>query len=166
MTDIEDIAEAVVDIEDIVEEVADPEDLIEDFAENAMMVLFALLAGAMALVTVLLIVLTAVLAVVGIGALWVFVLLTTFAFVTTLLAVGAFIYVRTDLPSHLRKKIDSAREQADDTPRTDGAMTEEEAISELQDQYAKGNLDDHEMEQALDDAITSDDPERVVKEYT
>jgi len=166
MADLEDIAEAVVDIEDIVEEVADPEDLIEDFAENALMVLFALLAGAMALVTVLLILLTVVVAVLGIGALWVFVLLTSFAFVTTFLAVAAFIYVKTDIPSDLRRKIDSAREQADDTPRKDGRMTEEEAISELQDQYAKGNLDDHEMEKAIDDAITSEDPERVVKEYT
>ena len=44
-------------------------------------------------------------------------------------------------------------------------MTEEEAIAELKTAYAEGDIADHELDGALDDALTSEHPERVVDRY-
>jgi ABC-type phosphate/phosphonate transport system substrate-binding protein len=88
----------------------------------------------------------------------------TVVLLVTGLALGGFLYVRTDIPSDVQEKITAALERADDTPK-DGSMSEEEAIAELKDQYASGNIDDHELDQALEDALMSDRPEQVVRQY-
>ncbi|EMA09549.1 hypothetical protein SAMN05443574_1391 [Haloarcula vallismortis] len=166
MTDVEDLVEAVVDIEDIVEEIADPDDLIEDFVANPLMILFAFTAALAGLFLLCLFVLTLILLVLAFGPVEVLVLLMILSFVVFAGSVGAFLYVRTDIPSDVYHKINNALEQADDSPETEGAMTETEAIEELKNQYAAGNLDDYELEQALDDALTSENPADIVERYT
>jgi len=166
MADIEDLAEAVFDIEDIVEEVADPEDLIEDFIANPLMVIFALMAALAGLFLVFLFLITLVLLVLAFGPVEVLALLMVLSFVVFVGSVAAFLYVRTSIPSDVYHKINNALEQAEDSPSKEGPMTEKEAIKELKDQYAVGNLDDYELEQALDDTLTNENPGEVVEQYT
>lgn len=166
MTDAEDLVEAVFDIEDIIEEVADPEDLIEDFITNPLMVLFAFIAALAGIFLLVLFVVTLVLLVLAFGPVKVLALLMVVSFVVCVGSVMAFLYVRTDIPSDVYQKINNALEQADDSPEKEGPMSEKEAIEKLKEQYAAGDLDDYELEQALDDALTSESPERVVERYT
>ena len=162
MDDLEDIVEAVVDIEEIVEEVAEPAELIEDFVESPLLIALALGAVLAAIVTFLLVLATILFLLFAGPVLIVGFLAMVFLFLT-LLAVGGFVYFRTDIPSDVQRKIDSALERSDDTPRNDSEMTEQEAIERIKTEYANGNLDDYELERALDDVLTSDRPERVVE---
>lgn len=164
MDDLEDVVEAVVDIEDIVEEVADPEELLEDFVESPLLIGLALSAVLAAVITVLLVIVT-LLFVLFAGPVFVVGALAMGCLFMTALAVGGFIYFRTDIPSDLQQRVDNALEQSDDTPPDDAEMSEQEAIEELKTQYASGELDDYELEQALDDVLTSDQPERVVERH-
>lgn len=166
MTDIEDIVEGIFDIEDIVEEVADPDDLVEDFVANPLMVLLALTAALAGLFLLFLFLLTLVLLVLAFGPVEVLVLLMMLSFIVLVSAVAAFLYVRTDIPSDVYHKVNNALEQADNSPEKGGPMTEKEAIEELKDQYAAGHLDDYELDQALDDVLTSENPGEVVERYT
>jgi len=161
MDDIEDLFEAVVDIEDIVEEVAEPGELIEDFVESPLLIALALAAALAAVVTALLIAATLLFVLLAGPVLVVGFLAVVFLFLT-LFAVGGFIYFRTDIPSDVQRKLDSALERSDDTPRNDSEMTEREAIEQIKTEYANGNLDDYELDRALDDVLTSEQPERVV----
>jgi hypothetical protein len=168
MDDLDDIAEGLFEIEDIVEEVFEPEELIEDLASNTMAVVFALVAGLAALLTLLLVAVAVVLLALSLGpvaALVAIGVLAVFGLLVTVLAVGGFLYVRTSLPSDVQQTVDDALARADDEPQQDGPMTEQEAIDELTEEYAEGNLDDRELEQALDEALTSENPERVVEKY-
>lgn len=165
MDDLDDVAEAIVDIEDIVEEIADPEELLDDLLDDPLVILFGLVAGFAALIAALLLLLTVALLVLAIGPVEVVALLTVLCFLAMGLAIGGFLYVRTDIPSDVQRKIDAALERADETPKQNGSMTEEEAITELKNQYANGEIDDHELDQALEDALTSDQPEKVVSRY-
>jgi hypothetical protein len=165
MDDIEEIVEAIDDIEDVVEEVFEPEDLLGDLIENTAMVVIALIAGFAAVLTFLLFFLTVVLALLSVGPVTILAALTFLNFFVVGLAVGAFLYIRTDIPADVRKKLRSAREQADDTPHDDGSMTQQEAVDELKEQYAEGEIEDHELDDALDEALTSEEPEKVVEKY-
>lgn len=165
MDDLDDIAEAIFDIEDIVEEVVEPEEFLEDFVENPLLVIFAIVAGFAAILTVLLLLFTVALLVLAVGPVGILVLLTVLNLLLLGLAIAGFLYVRTDIPSDVQQKINDALREADDTPKKEGSMTEEEAVTELKEEYARGNLDDHELEQALEDALTSERPEEVVEEY-
>jgi len=166
MTDVEDLVEAVFDIEDIVEEVTDPEDLIEDFIANPLMILFAFIAALSAFFLLVLFIITLVLLVLAFGPVEVVVLLMLLNVFLLVGSVAAFLYVRTSIPSDVYDKINTALEQADDSSGQGGPMTEKEAIEELKHQYSVGNLDDYELDRALDDALTSDNPEAVVERYT
>ena len=166
MADLKDLAEAVFDIEDIVEEIADPEDLIEDFIANPLMVFFAFTAVLAGLFLFLLFLITLVLLVLAFGPVEVLVLLMVLSFVVFVGSIGAFLYVRTDIPSDVYHKINTALERADDSSQKEGPMTEKEAIEGLKDQYAAGNIDDYELDQALNDALTSENPGEVVEQYT
>jgi hypothetical protein len=166
MTDVEDLVEAVFDIEDIVEEVADPEELIEDFIANPLMILFAFVAAVSALFLFVLFLITLILLVLAFGPVEVVVLLMLLNFFVFIGSIVAFLHVRTSIPSDVYDKINTALEQADDSPEQGDQMTEKEAIEELKHQYSVGNLDDYELDQALDEALTSDNPEAVVKRYT
>jgi len=163
MTDVEDIVEAVFDIEDIVEEIADPEDLIEDVVANPLMVLFAFTAALAGFFLLVLFVVTLVLLGLAFGPVELLAVLLVLSSVVFVGSVAAFLYVRTDIPSDVYRNVNDALEQAEDSPETEGSMTEKEAIEELKDQYASGNLDEYDLEQALDDVLTSDDPGRVVE---
>jgi len=165
MDDLEDIIEAVVDIEDIVEELTEPAELLEDFIESPLLIALALSAALAAVVTVLLVVTTLFSLLFAVGPVLIVGLLAVMFLLMTGLAVGGFIYFRTDIPSDIQKKIDSALEQSDDTPRANAEMTEQEAIEELKTQYANDELDDYELEQALEAVLTSDRPERVVERH-
>ena len=162
MDDLEDVVEAVVDIEDIVEEIAEPAELIEDFIESPLLIALALGAVLAAVITGLLVVATLVFLLFAGPVLVVGFLAMVFLFLT-LLAVGSFVYFRTDIPSDVQHKIDTALEQSDDTPRDNSELTEQEAIERLKTQYANGDLDEYELERALDDVLTSERPERVVE---
>lgn len=163
MADLEDFVEAVVDIEDIVEEVAEPDDLLEDFIEHPLLIALALGAGVLALVTVLLLAAAVVFLVFAVGPVAVIVSLALVCILLTTLAVAAFVYFRTDIPSDVQRKIEAARQHSTDTPDQDATMSEQEAIEELKRQYAAGDLTDRELERALEEVMTSDDPERVVE---
>jgi hypothetical protein len=166
MTDIEDLFEAVFDIENIVEEVADPDDLIADFVANPLMVIFAFTAALASLFLILLFAITLILLVFAIGPIDVLLVLMLLSFVVLVGAIVAFLYVRTDIPAGVYHKINNALEQADDSPEKEGSMTQKEAIKQVKNQYASGALDDYELDQALDDVLTSENPEKVVKRYT
>jgi membrane protein implicated in regulation of membrane protease activity len=168
MDDLEDIAEGLFEIEDIFEEILEPDELLEDLVSNTIAVAFALLAGFAALLTLLVLAVTVALLVVSSGSAALVAALVTIAVLSlflTVLAVVGFLYFRPSIPSEVRDKIDSALARADDEPEGDGSMTEEEAIEELKQEYANGNIEDHELDQALDDALTSDNPETVVERY-
>ncbi|WP_253738491.1 hypothetical protein [Halohasta salina] len=161
MDDLEDIVEAVVDIEDIVEEVAEPAELIEDFVTSPVLIALALGAAIAAVVTALLVFAT-ILFLVFAGPVLVVGFLAVVFLVLTLLAVAGFVYVRTDIPADVQRKIDSALERSGDRSQSDAEMTEQEAIEALKTRYATGELDEDELKRGLEDVLTSDRPERVV----
>jgi hypothetical protein len=165
MADIEDLVEALVDIEGVVEEVGEPTELVEDLVNNPFMILFGLLAGFGGVISLLLLALTLTSWLLSVGPLWILTALTIFMFLLVLVAIGGFLYVRTSIPDSVQQRIDDALARADDTPQETEAMTEQEAIDELKDLYATGELRDHELDQALDDVLTSDNPERVIERY-
>jgi uncharacterized membrane protein len=165
MDDLEDVAEAVFDIEEFIEEVADPEDLIEDFEVDPTTVVVGLIAGLAGLFTLLMVLLSVLVFAFRFGLLPLVVGLAVFGFLVTLGAVVAFLYVRPDMPFEVQREVEKARERANDTPHKDGSMTEQEAIDALKDKYAAGEITDHELEEALDDALTSERPEEVVARY-
>jgi hypothetical protein len=163
MVDLEDFVEALGDIEDIVEELADPAELVEDFLETPLLVVLAFGAAIAAVVTVLLLLLTLLLLLLAVGPVAVLASLVVVGVVLTTLAVGGFLYVRTDIPADVRRRIDAARERAASTPRDGATMSEQAAIEELKAQYAAGKLTELELEQALDDVLTGSEPERVLE---
>lgn len=165
MSDVEDLVEAIVDIEDIAEEIFEPDELLEDLVENTIVIAVALIATFAALVTLLLFVLTAVLFFFAPAFALLVAVFAIFGMITTILAVVGFLYVRTDIPDHVRRKIESAEEQASDDPRGGASMTEEDAVEALQSKYANGELSDRELEESLDEVLTSDQPEKVVDRY-
>lgn len=163
MVDLEDLVEAVVDIEDIVEELLEPAELLEDLVENPLLVAFALGAAAAAVVTALLVLLTLLLLVFAVGPVVVVGSLAVVALVFTALAVGGFVYFRTDIPADVRRKIAAARERAASTPDRDESTREQEAIDEVKAQYTRGKLTEAELERALDDVLSGGDPERILE---
>lgn len=165
MDDIDDIVEGVFDIEEIVEEVADPEELLEDFAEEPLTILVGLVAAGAALFTLLMLLVTVVFFAFEFGLFFLVVGLTVMGLLATVLAIAAFLSVRRGIPRAARREIAEARKAADDNHSEDGSMTEQEAIDELKEQYAEGELSDRELEAALEAAITSDRPEEVVARY-
>lgn len=165
MDDLDDLVEAVVDIEDILEEVADPEELIEDFVESPLLIGLALAGALIAAVTVFLIVLTLIFFLFAVGPVIVVASLAVVGFLITVLSFIGFVYLRTDIPSDIQQKIETAMERSDNTPQENAEMTEREAIEKLKTQYAEGHIDDQELERALEDVLTSDQPERVVERH-
>lgn len=165
MDDLDDVFEAFDEIEEIAEELAEPDELLEDFAVNPLAIVAGLVAAFVGLVTLLLLLLTLVLFAFAFGFVWVVAVLTFLGFLATILAVGAFLSVRSDIPSDVRHQIGEALRQADDTPAEDAGMTEQEAITELKDMYADGEINEHELERGLDDIFTSDQPETVIERY-
>ncbi|MXR52532.1 hypothetical protein GRX03_13055 [Halovenus sp. WSH3] len=165
MADIDDLVEAVVDVEDVIEEVGDPEELVGDLIEDPFVIVFGLVAGFAGLLTMLLFAVTVGAILLSVGPLWILVSLTVFMFLVLLLAFGAFLYVRTSLSDSVQQKFDEALARADTNSNSTGSMTEQEAIDELKRLYAEGDLRDHELDQALDDVLTSDDPQRVLERY-
>lgn len=165
MADIDDLVEAVSDIEDIVEEVADPEDLIEDFVVNPLMVLFAFTAALAGMFQLVLLLGVLVLLALAFGPIEALAFLAVLSFVVFAASVAGFLYVRTGIPSDVYRTVEDALNRADDAPPKDGRMTQKEAIEELKRQYAAGNLDDRELDRALDDALTAENPGTVVDQY-
>jgi hypothetical protein len=163
MVDIEDIVEAVVEIEDIVEEIAEPDELVEDFLETPLMIAFALAAGVAAVLTLLLVAVTLLFALFALGPVAVAASLVVVSGLVTLLTVAGFVYFRTEIPADLRRTIEAARARSDGTRREDASMSEAEAIDELKTRYARGRLTEAELERALEDVLTSADPERVLE---
>ena len=111
MDDLDDIAEGLFEIEDIFERVLEPEELLEDLVSNTLMVIFAVLAGFAALLTLLFFALTVVLLAFSVGPAVLAVALATIAVLSlfvTVVAVGGFLYLRPDIPSAVRQKIDDA----------------------------------------------------------
>lgn len=160
MVDLEDIVEAVVDIEDIVEEIAEPDELVADFLETPVLVVFALVAGVAAVLTLLLLAVTLLFALLAVGPVVAVASLVVVAGLSTLLAVAGFVYVRTEIPADVRRTIEAAKQRADRTPPTGASMSEEEAIDALKTRYARGRLTEAELERALEDVLTGTDPER------
>jgi uncharacterized membrane protein len=165
MSDVDDLVEAIVDIEDIAEEVFEPDELLEDLVENTVVIAVALIATFAAVMTLLLFVLAVVLFFVAPAFVLFATVFAVFGLVVTILTIVAFLYVRTDIPDHVRRKIESAEEQASDDSRESASMTEEEAVEALKSRYANGELSDRELEESLDEVLTSDQPENVVERY-
>lgn len=165
MTDVEDIVEAVVDIEELLEELAEPEELVEDFVAEPLMIAVGLVAGVSGVLGLLLFMLTLTLLLLAIGPIRILAVLTLLSLLTMALAIGAFLYVRTDIPRDVQRKLNNALAQADDTSTATDGMTEQEAINAIKTQYANGELDDHELDAALEAVLSSDNPERVVENH-
>jgi uncharacterized membrane protein len=165
MDDIEDIVEAIVDVEEITEEIFEPEELLEDFAVSPVSILFALVTAVAALFTLLMVAALVVLFAFQYGVFPIVAVLAVFGFLVTVLALGGFLYVRTGIPHRIQRKINRTRAEADDDEPEDAAMTEEEAIEELRDRYATGEINEAELEKALDAVITSENPGAVLREY-
>ena len=163
MVDVEDFVEALVDIEDIVEEIADPEELLEDFVEAPLLIVLALGAAIAAIVTALLVVATLVFLLFAVGPVVVVASLAIVGVFLTTFAVAGFVYFRTDVPSDVQRMIEAARGRSDETRKEGASMSEQEAIDELKARYAEGELTESELELALEDVLTSDDPGRVLE---
>jgi hypothetical protein len=161
--DLEDLVEAVVDIEDIVEEIAEPDELLEDFLEQPLLIALALGAAVAAVLTVLLVLATLLVLLFAVGPVAVLASLAVVGLLVTTLTVAGFVYFRTDVPAEVQRMIDAARDRSDETPHEGASMSEREAIDELKTQYAAGELTELELERALEDVLTSDDPGRVVE---
>jgi hypothetical protein len=165
MADLDDIEDVFNDIEDIVEEIADPDDLLEDFSADPLTVAVGLIAGLAGLFTLFMLLLLTIFVAFQFGLMLVILALTMLGFLVTLGAIGAFIYVRSGLPSHLRRKVADAECHAAESDEAGGPMSEEEAIEELKDRYAAGEISDHEFEEALDDILSGGRNEEVLHEY-
>lgn len=173
MDDLDDILEAVVDVEDVAEEILDPDELIEDLVADPLEVLVALVAAAAALFTLAVGAVLLLLVAFQFGFVPVVAALTALGLLATVLAVGLFAYVRTDVPRRVERRIERAREQAAESrgengaasADEDGMTTEEDAIERLRELYAEREISVHELEEGLEDVMRSDDPESVVREY-
>ncbi|WP_136591759.1 hypothetical protein [Salinigranum halophilum] len=163
MVDLEDFVEAIVDIEDIVEEVTEPAELLEDFVEAPLLIVFALGAAVAAVLTLVLMLVTLLFVLFAVGPVAVVASLVLVGGLLTMLTVAGFVYLRPEIPASVRRKIDAARERSDSTRRDGASMSEQEAIDELKRQYVEGTLTEPELERALDDVLTSNDPARVVE---
>lgn len=163
MVDLEELVEAVVDIEDIVEELTEPAELIEDFVEAPLLIVFALGAAVAAALTLVLLLLTLLFVLLAVGPVAVVASLVVVGGLLTMVTVAGFVYLRPDIPSRVRRKIDAARERSDSTRQDGASMSEAEAIDQLKLQYVEGTLTEDELERALDDVLMSTDPGRVVE---
>ena len=163
MVDLEDFVEAIVDIEDIVEEVTEPAELLEDFVEAPLLIVFALGAAVAAVLTLVLMLVTLLFVLFAVGPVAVVASLVLVGGLLTGFTVAGFVYLRPEIPASVRRKIDAARERSDSTRRDGASMSEQEAIDELKRQYVEGTLTEPELERALDDVLTSNDPARVVE---
>jgi membrane protein implicated in regulation of membrane protease activity len=103
---------------------------------------FALGAAVAAVLTLLLALLFVLFA---IGPVAVVATLVVVGDLSTMLAVAGFVYLRPDIPSSVRRKIEAARERSDDTRRKSASMSEQEAIDELKRQYVEGTLTEPEL---------------------
>jgi len=159
MADIDDL----VEIEDAFDAL-NPEDLVERLASSLMLVVVAVLGALLTVVLVVSVVALVALSVGLVAALATLVALTLLCLLLLIVGVGVFLYFR-GRSSNAQERIAEALARADDTPQADGSMTEEAAVTELKSEYAEGNIDDEELDQALDDALTSEQPERVVERY-
>ena len=111
MDDLEEVTEGLSEEGTIFERVLEPDELLEDLVSNTLMVVFAVLAGLAALLTLLFLALTVVLLAFSVGPAVLVVGLATIAVLSlfvTVLAVGGFLYLRPDIPSAVRQKIDHA----------------------------------------------------------
>ena len=124
-----------------------------------------MVAGLAGVIALFLFLLTTLLLVLAIGPIKLLAVLTVVSFLTMLLGIGAFLYLRTDIPATVQEKIDDALQQADETPNKEGGMTEQEAINEIKIKYANGDIDDDELDAALERVLTSERLEGVVEEY-
>ena len=159
----------MADIDDILEmedafDALDPETLVERLASSLLLVVAAVLGALLTVVLVVSVVALVALSVGLVAALATLVVLTLLCLLLLILGVGVFLYLRGG-SSGAQERIEEALARADDTPQADGSMTEEEAVTELKSEYAEGNIDDEELDRALDDALTSERPERVVERY-
>jgi apolipoprotein N-acyltransferase len=149
--------------EDIVDAL-DPGGIVERLVSSLMLVVAALLGVALTVVLVVSAVVLVALSAGLVAALATLVILTLLCLFLLILGVGVLLYFRGS-SSSAQERIEEALARADDTPQADGSMTEEEAVTELKSEYAEGNIDDEELDRALDDALTSEQPERVVERY-
>jgi apolipoprotein N-acyltransferase len=149
--------------EDVVDAL-DPGGIVERLVSSLMLVVAALLGVALTVVLVVSVVVLVALSAGLVAALATLVILTLLCLFLLILGVGVLLYFRGS-SSSAQERIEEALARADDTPQADGSMTEEEAVTELKSEYAEGNIDDEELDRALDDALTSEQPERVVERY-
>jgi apolipoprotein N-acyltransferase len=149
--------------EDIVDAL-DPGGIVERLVSSLMLVVAALLGVALTVVLVVSAVVLVALSAGLVAALATLVVLTLLCLFLLILGVGVLLSLRSG-SSGAQERVEEALARADDTPQADGSMTEEEAVTELKSEYAEGNIDDEELDRALDDALTSEQPERVVERY-
>jgi ABC-type multidrug transport system fused ATPase/permease subunit len=160
----EDSFEGLFEIEDIVEEIFDPEELIEDLVENTIKVILAIVASIALVITLILVLIGSLLLLLTGSFAEVIILISFVTLLVTVFSVVGFLYVRTDLPDHIEKKVNNALEEADSEPDSTG-MTQEDAIDELKHKYVNDEIDEYELDRAIDDVLNSNDNKEVLKEY-
>jgi len=165
MVDLEDVVDAVDDIEDITEDLLEPEELLYDLEIDPVSVGLALIAAVAGLFTLLVGFLLVVALLFRYGVVLVFVGLAVIGLVVTVLSVVGFLVVRSGMPFDVDREVTRARDRADGTRPADGSMSDEEAIEWFKNRYAKGEIDEEELERGLEAVIASDRPERVVDRH-
>jgi hypothetical protein len=165
MTDLDDILEAVIDIEEIAEEVFDPEELVEDLIKEPLKIFLALVAAIAGVLTLILVLVTIIFVFLAVGAVAALITLAGITLMATILAIGGFIYFKTDIPSHLDSKINKAMEKADSEPRSDEKISEKEAIEKIKKKYTNGEMTEKELEQAIDRILNNEDHREIMKSY-
>lgn len=167
MDDLEDAFEAIIDIEDIAEEIFEPDELLEDLIEDPLEIIASLAVVLFGGLTILLILLVLLLLLIASGPL---AILATFAGLTmfvTIISIGAFIYLRTNIPNHVETKINNALEQADTQQHEKENLTEKEAIEKVREQYISGEITEQELEESIDQILEHEKkPEETIKQHS
>jgi len=185
MADIEDLFEATFDIEDALEEFVDPDDLLEDALESPLQVALVAVAVVAGVALFGSLALALVIALIAFGPVNALVVLTGVSALIVGASLVGLLAVRTDVSGRVRDALARTDESMSDPPvgeqgagdtttggtttgdtTTGGTTTEANAIAALKRQYAAGDIDEAELERALEDVLADGDPEHPPDQHT
>jgi len=180
MADIEDLFEATFDIEDALEEFVDPDDLLEDALKSPLQVALVAVAVVAGVALFGSLALALVVALIAFGPVNALVVLTGVSALVVGASLVGLLAVRTDVSGRVRDALARTDEWMSDPPvgeqgagdtttgdtTTGDTTTEANAIAALKRQYAAGDIDEAELERALEDVLADGDPEHPPDQHT
>jgi len=180
MADIEDLFEATFDIEDALEEFVDPDDLLEDALKSPLQVALVAVAVVAGVALFGSLALALVIALIAFGPVNALVVLTGVSALVVGASLVGLLAVRTDVSGRVRDALARTDESMSDPPvgeqgagdtttgdtTTGDTTTEANAIAALKRQYAAGDIDEAELERALEDVLADGDPEHPPDQHT